>query len=196
MKTISLAAPAVRICCVIGDVLVAGAAVVWLVLSFSWWALLVAALAGLLLGFYNVQVFRSVIQVDPGTKTITLRGLQARTDRVEGAAQVYTREVSVNGQATRVIVVENGEGAVLSTISTLNTVNHGYASEIAALELAKALGAQFRPTVPPHLYDRKARRQYRREQRKGQPPAEEAREAPRSSAGPVNYDEGDDNLEE
>ncbi len=195
MKTISLAAPAVRICCVIGDVLVAGAAVVWLVLAFSWWALVVVALAGLLLGFYNVQVFRSVILVDPEAKTITLRGIQARTDQVAGAALVYTREVSVNGQATRVIVVENGEGAVLSTISTLNTVDHGYASEIAALELAKALGASFRPTVPPHLYDRKARRQYRREQRKGQPPAEEVREAP-PSAEPVNYDEGDDDPEE
>ena len=81
MKKISLAAPAVRFGCVLGDVLIAGAAMFWLTLAFSWWALLVVALAGLLIGFYNVQVFRSVVFVDPGAKTVTLRGIQARTDQ-------------------------------------------------------------------------------------------------------------------
>lgn len=194
MKKIPLAAPAARFGCVLGDVLIAGAAALWLLLAFSWWALLVTALAGLLVGFYNVQVFRSVILVDTETGTITLQGIQARTDQAAGASRVYTREVSVNGQATRVIVVEGADGSVLSTISTLNTINHGYASEIAALELAKTLGAEFCPTVPPHLYDRKARRQYRRERTKGRPLEQKAGEAARP-AGTINYDEADDGPE-
>ena len=112
MKKIPLAAPAARFGCVLGDVLIAGAAALWLLLAFSWWALLVTALAGLLVGFYNVQVFRSVILVDTETGTITLQGIQARTDQADGASRVYTREGSVNGQATRVIVVEGADGSV------------------------------------------------------------------------------------
>ena len=189
MKRISLAAPRTRIGCILGDVLVAAAVVLWLILAFSWWAALAAVLAAALMGFYSVQVVRSAILVDPGAKTITLRGIQARTDQAAGAARVYTREVSVNGQATRVIVVEDDGGKVLSTIPTLNTVNNGYISEIAALELARALGAQFCPTVPPHLYDRRARRQYRKEQA-GRPAAGEGEGSP--PAPHVNYDEEDD----
>ena len=150
MKKISLAAPAVRFGCVLGDVLIAGAAMFWLTLAFSWWALLVVALAGLLIGFYNVQVFRSVVFVDPGAKTVTLRGIQARTDQVAGASKVYTREVLVNGQTTRVIVIEGEDHSQLSIISTLNTINHGYASEIAAREVAGALGVQL--AVPAYYF--------------------------------------------
>ena len=59
-----------------------------------------------------------------------------------GASKVYTREVLVNGQTTRVIVIEGEDHSQLSIISTLNTINHGYASEIAAREVAGALGVQ------------------------------------------------------
>ena len=191
MKKISLAAPAVRFGCVLGDVLIAGSAMFWLTLAFSWWALLVVALAGLLIGFYNVQVFRSVVFVDPGAKTVTLRGIQARTDQVAGASKVYTREVLVNGQTTRVIVIEGEDHSQLSIISTLNTINHGYASEIAAREVAGALGVQFCPSISPHLYDRKARRQYRQENNHREM-HERTDQNPVTPGVRVNYDEEDD----
>lgn len=199
MKKIPLAAPSVRIYCVLADILIAGIAAVWLVLAFSWLALAVAGLAAALLIFYNIQVFRSAILVDPEGKAITLKGLQARTDDVSAAARVFTREVSLGAHVSRVIVAADGEGAELSVISTLNNINHGYVTEAAARELADALGVEFQETVAPHLYDRRARRTYEQQRReeariarrqKRQTPAPEDGTPPAS--GPVNYDELDD----
>lgn len=200
MKKISLSSPAVRISCVAGDVLLGCIAAVWLIFSFSWPALLIILLAAALVCFYTVQVFWAAVLVDREHHTITLKGLQARTDDVSAAAKVFTREVSLEGRAVRVIIVADENGAVLSTISTLNTLNHGYATEIAALELANALGAEFQATVPAHLYDKQARRNYRRQQREEERQARSRRKAgkapaPEQPAPPqntVNYDELDD----
>lgn len=206
MKRILLAAPAVRVSCLVGDGLFCVFAAVWLWLAFSVGALLVVLLALALLAFYNVQVFRSAVLVDPVERTLTLTGLQGRTDDVSAADLVYTRQARVGQQDTRVIVVEDGAGRELSVITTLISLNKGYACETLARQLADALGIRFRPTVAPELYDREARRekdrrrqeqerqekaerrQRRRSARRGEPPQASAPpEAP-----PVNYDEGDD----
>ncbi len=205
MKRISLAAPAVRVSCIVGDVLFCCFGAVWLLLAFSVGALLVVALALALLVFYNVQVFRSAIRVDPAGRTLTLTGLQSRTDDVSAAAVVCTREARVGQQETRVIVLEDEAGAELCVITTLISLNKGYSCETIAKELAQALDIPFRPTVPLILYDREAKREERgrkqeeekaaRRRRKGRRGAgrEEAPSGPdQEEKPPVNYDEEDD----
>ncbi len=198
MKTISLSVPAVRISCIIGDFFLAGVAGVWLWYTFSWIALLSIALGALLLGFYNILVFRSAILVDQAGKKITLRGLQERTDDVSAAVCVYTEERKVDSHTTRVIQVADEDGKVLSSISTLNSIRQGFAVEVTAQALAKALGVEFRATIPAHLYDKEAHRKYQQEQRDKACQKRRERKNRRSmrdtppAADPVNYDEMDD----
>ena len=172
MKKMPLASPAVRGCCIILDAVLACLAALWLFLAFSWPALLAVTALFLLMALYSVQVFCSAILVDPVERTISFRGLRQRKDDVSGAARVRTRETALNGQTTRVIVVEDGDGRELSVISTLNNANKGYGCEAAARELAGTLGVEFCPTVPAHLYDKAARRE-------------------QEAAHTVNYDEMD-----
>lgn len=204
VKRIPLSSPAIRASCAVGDVLLAGFAVVWLVFSFSWLAVLVTVFVLALACFYTIQVFRSAILVSPEEKVLTLTGLQARTDDVSAASRVFTRETQVGQQTTRVLVVEDGDGNELSVISTLNTLNHGYASEAAARQLAEALGVSFHPTVPAHLYDKQAKRDYQRQQQEQEREArrqKRARRKKKTAPEPdqptvqpptVNYDEQDD----
>ncbi|MCD7844325.1 MAG: hypothetical protein LUG57_00400 [Oscillospiraceae bacterium] len=212
MKKISLSGQAVRLSCLIGDVLLAGIAGVWLWCAFSWLALLVIGAGAVLLAFYHVLVFRSAVLVEREEKRITLRGLQSRTDDVSAAACVFTEERTVDGHTTRVIQVADESGTILSSISTLSSIHQGYAAEVTAQALAEALGVEFRPTVPKHLYDRKARRAYQREQeekarqarrqkrqkrknrknRKNGQDAPQANDTAEDGPSPVNYDELDD----
>lgn len=207
VKRIPLSAPATRISCIVGDTLMAGFAAVWLALAPSWPAVLVTLFVLALACFYTIQVFRSAILVSPEEKSVTLTGLQTRTDDVSAAARVLTREVQEGQQTARVIVVEDGEGNELSVISTLNTLNHGYACEAIARQLAEALGVSFLPTVPAHLYDRQARREYQRQQQEQERETRRQKRARRKKKIPpkqdpptvqppaVNYDEQDDEPE-
>ncbi len=207
VKRIALSSPAIRASCAAADLLLAGFAALWLIFAFSWLAVLVALCALALACFYTIQAFRSAILVFPEEKAVVLTGLQARRDDLSDAARVFTREARAGQQTTRVIVVEDGAGKELSVISTLNTLNHGYACETAARQLAEALGVSFLPTVPAHLYDRQARNEYQRRQQEQEREArrrKRARHKRDSAAQPdqsnvppptVNYDEQDDEPE-
>ena len=202
MNKIPLSSPAVRRCCIILDAVLVCLAAFWLFLAFSWPALLAVVVLILLVGFYSVQVFYSAILVDPVERTVSLQGLRRQKDDVSGAARVYTRETALNGQTTRVIVVEDKDGRELSVIPTLNNANQGCGCEAVARELAGTLGVEFLPTVPAHLYDKTARREQRRQGEREREArrrrkevgrrAREPAEAPKQEAAhAVNYDEMD-----
>lgn len=212
MVKIPLASKAIRATCAIVDGLLALAAVGCLALNFSPVVFVFALLLLGGMGFYSFLAFRSAAVVDTREKTLTVRGIVSRTDDLKGAARVYTREAFLGGGVTRSVVVEDAQGRELSFIPTLNTVNKGYASEIAAKALAQALGAEFVPTVAPELYDRAAKRAKRKEnkersktqEKRNSPAADGQNDRPASQdrsekeessemgAEEINYDEMDD----
>ncbi len=186
MKKIMLSTPALRLCCAAGDAVLLALALAWQVLAFSWLSALAGLAALALMGFYTVLVFRTAALPDREGRTLTLTGIQDRVDGLAGAQVVYTRPARVGQLATRAIVIEDGGGSELSVITTLVTANQGYPCERLAQALAEALDIPFRPTVPAHLYDRGAKKEYRRAQ-KARKNASPAQDAP----PPVNYDERD-----
>ena len=188
MKKLMLSTPVLRVCCLTGDAVLLTLTLAWQLLAFSW----LSALAGLsvlaLMGLYTILVFRSAAWPDPARHTLVLTGIQDRTDDLADAQVVYTRPAQMGPLATRTIIIEGGGGRELSVIATLITANQGYPCEGLAQALAKALEIPFRPTVPAHLYDRKAKREYLRAQR------ERARTDALEPPAAVNYDEQDDDT--
>lgn len=186
MKKLMLSTQALRVCCMAGDALMLALCAALLALAFSWlWLLAVLTLLAML-GAYTVLVFRTAAFPDREGRRLSLTGLQHRTDDLAGARVVYTRPAQMGQLATRAIVIEDGAGRELSVILTLVTANQGDPCERLAQALAEALDIPFRPTVPPWRYDRKAKREHLRAQkraRKDPGPAE---------ASAVNYDERDD----
>lgn len=186
MKKLMLSTPALRVCCLAGDAVLLALALAWQLLAFSWLSALAGLSALALMGLYTALVFRSAAWPDPARHTLVLTGIQNRADDLTGARVVYTRPAQTGPLAARAIVIEDGGGRELSVIATLITVNQGYPCERLARELAEALGIPFRPTVPAHLYDRKAKKEYLRAQK------ERARVEAAEKPAAVNYDEQDD----
>ena len=187
MKKLMLSTRALRVCCLAGDVLMLALCTAVLTLAFSWLWLLVALTLLAMLGVYTVLVFRTAAFPDREGRRLSLTGIQHRTDDLAGAQVVYTRPAQMGQLATRAIVIEDGAGRELSVIMTLVTTNQGDSCERLAQALAEALDIPFRPTVPLWRYDRKAKREHLREQKR-------ARKAPGPAEAPaaVNYDERDD----
>ena len=172
MKKLMLSTPALRVCCLAGDGVLLALALAWQLLAFSWLSALAGLSALALMGLYTALVFRSAAWPDPARRTLVLTGIQNRADDLTGARVVYTRPAQT--------------GRELAVNATLITVNQGYPCERLARELAEALGIPFRPTVPAHLYDRKAKKEYLRAQK------ERARVEAAEKPAAVNYDEQDD----
>lgn len=185
MKKLMLSTPAMRVCCAAGDAVLLALTLAWQALAFSWLSALAGLAALALMGFYTALVFRSAAWPDPQRRTLTLTGIQDRTDDLTGAQTVYTRPAQAGQLATRVIVIEDGGGRELSVIATLITTGQGYACERLAQALAEELGLTFRPTVPAHLYDRKAKRAHLQAEK------ERARGGAAEAPPAVNYDEQD-----
>lgn len=176
MKRIALSSSGARISCVVGDLLFCGFALVWLWLSFHWWALLLVLLALALLVFYNVQLFRSAIRVDPVTRQITLTGVQNRTDDVSAARLVSTRLIPSGRQMVRAVVLLDGAGRDLTVLTPMAGGSGPEPCQTIASRLAQALDLEL------HL--------------PGEPSDGPAGPEPSASSPPeetpVNYDEADD----
>ena len=80
---------------------------------------------------------------------------------LEGVVSVSSREVTVHGSVSRVIVLLDGSGAELAAIPVI-CGGKGCAAERMAKELAQMLSLRFDAAVPEYLYDRKAARAHKK----------------------------------
>ncbi len=177
MKTLRLVSRGSKVSCIICAVVIAAAGIAWMALRFSIGALLAFLAAVALFGVYVYIVFSSKAEYVPGSGNLRLCGMQSAEIPLEGVVSVSSREVTVHGSVSRVIVLLGGDGTELAAIPVI-CGGKGYAAERMAKELAQLLSLRFDAAVPEYLYDRKSARAHKK-----------AEKAAKRSPKPVTADE-------
>ena len=195
MKTLRLVSRGSKVSCIICAVVIAAAGIAWMALRFSIGALLAFLAAVALFGVYVYIVFSSKAEYVPGSGTLRLCGMQSTEIPLDGVVSVSSREVTVHGSVSRVIVLLGGNGAELAAIPVI-CGGKGYAAERMAKELAQLLSLRFDAAVPEYLYDRKAMRAHKKAEkaakRTSKPVAADDEELPEDG---INYDLMDDDKD-
>ena len=195
MKTLRLVSRGSKVSCIICAVIIAAAGIAWMTLRFSIGALLAFLAAAALFGVYVYIVFSSKAEYVPGSGTLRLCGMQSAEIPLEGVVSVSSREVTVHGSVSRVIVLLDGSGAELAAIPVI-CGGKGCAAERMAKELAQLLSLRFDAAVPEYLYDRKAARARRKAEkaakRETKPVTSDEDELPEDG---INYDLMDDDKD-
>ena len=195
MKTLRLVSRGSKVSCIICAVVIAAAGIAWMALRFSVGALLAFLAAAALFGVYVYIVFSSKAEYVPGSGTLRLCGMQSTEIPLEGTVSVSSREVTVHGSVSRVIVLLDGCGAELAAIPVI-CGGKGYAAERMAKELAQLLSLRFDAAVPEYPYDRKAARARRKAEkaakRETKPVTSDEDELPEDG---INYDLMDDDKD-
>ena len=195
MKTLRLVSRGSKVSCIICAVVIAAAGIAWMALRFSVGALLAFLAAAALFGVYVYIVFSSKAEYVPGSGTLRLCGMQSTEIPLEGTVSVSSREVTVHGSVSRVIVLLDGGGAEHAAIPVI-CGGKGYAAERMAKELAQLLSLRFDAAVPEYLYDRKAARARKKAEkaakRETKPVTADEDELPEDG---INYDLMDDDKD-
>lgn len=192
MKTLRLVSRGSKVSCIICAVVIAIAGIAWMALRFSVGALLAFLAAAALFAVYAYIVFSSKAEYVPGSGTLRLRGMQSTEIQLDGAVSVSSREVTVHGSVSRVIVLLDGNGAELAAIPVI-CGGKGYAAERMAKELAQLLSLRFDAAVPEYLYDRKAARAHKKAEKDAKRASKpEAADDEELSEDGINYDLMDD----
>ncbi|GEM_PF-3239110 len=195
MKTLRLVSRGSKVSCIICAVVIAAAGIAWMALRFSVGALLAFLAAAALFAVYVYIVFSSKAEYAPGSGTLRLCGMQSVEIPLEGVVSVSSREVTVHGSVSRVIVLLDGDRAELAAIPVICS-GKGYAAERMAKELAQLLSLRFDAAVPEYLYDRKAMRAHKKAEkaakRTPKPAAADEEELPEEG---INYDLMDDDKD-
>lgn len=191
MKTLRLVSRGAKVSCIICAVVIAAAGIAWIALRFSVGALLAFLAAAALFAVYVYIVFSSKAEYVPDSGILRLCGMQSAEIPLEGVVSVSSREVTVHGTVSRVIVLLGSGGAELAAIPVI-CGGRGYAAERMAKELAQLLSLRFDAAVPEYLYDRKAAKAHKKAEKA-------AKRAPRPAADDeelledgINYDLMDD----
>lgn len=195
MKTLRLVSRGSKVSCIICAVVISAAGIAWMALRFSVGALLAFLAAAALFAVYVYIVFSSKAEYAPGSGTLRLCGMQSVEIPLEGVVSVSSREVTVHGSVSRVIVLLDGDRAELAAIPVICS-GKGYAAERMAKELAQLLSLRFDAAVPEYLYDRKAMRAHKKAEkaakRTPKPAAADEEELPEEG---INYDLMDDDKD-
>ena len=118
MKTLRLVSRGSKVSCIICAVVIAAAGIAWMALRFSVGALLAFLAAAVLFAVYVYIVFSSKAEYAPGSGTLRLCGMQSTEIPLDGVVSVSSREVTVHGSVSRVIVLLGGDGAELAACLT------------------------------------------------------------------------------
>lgn len=122
----------------------------------------VALIVGLL-GFYVVSVMKAACIVEPGKKTVQVKGFPNYTVDVSDAVLMQTLPKK-NGQTTaRVIVFSDAEEKIVATIPTMFTYKQGMMAEPMAEEMAGVLGIEFKRNIPEWEFDKKLYQEHMKE---------------------------------
>lgn len=192
MKTLRLVSRGSKVSCIICAVVIAAAGIAWMALRFSIGALLAFLAAAALFGVYVYIVLSSKAEYVPGSETLRLCGMQSTEIPLEGVVSVSSREVTVHGSVSRLIVLLDGDGAELAAIPVI-CGGKGYAAEHMAKELAQLLSLRFDAAVPEYLYDRKAARAHKKADKAAKcAPKPVAADEDELTEDGINYDLMDD----
>ena len=192
MKTLRLVSRGSKVSCIICAVVIAAAGIAWMALRFSIGALLAFLAAVALFGVYVYIVFSSKAEYVPGSGNLRLCGMQSAEIPLEGVVSVSSREVTVHGSVSRVIVLLGGDGTELAAIPVI-CGGKGYAAEHMAKELAQLLSLRFDAAVPEYLYDRKAARAHKKADKAAKcAPKPVAADEDELTEDGINYDLMDD----
>lgn len=164
MKTLRLVSCGSKVSCIICAVVIVAAGIAWMALRFSIGALLAFLAAAALFAVYVYIVFSSKAEYVPGSGTLRLCGMQSAEIPLEGTVSVSSREVTVHGSVSRVIVLLDSDGTELAAIPVI-CGGKGYAAERMAKELAHLLSLRFDAAVPEYLYDSKAARAHKKSEK-------------------------------
>ena len=192
MKTLRLVSRGARVSCIICAVVIAAAGITWMALRFSVGALLAFLAAAALFGIYVYIVSSSKAEYVPGSGMLRLCGMQSAEISLESVVSVSSREVTVHGNVSRVIILLDSDGAELAAIPVI-CGGKGYAAERMAKELAQLLSLRFDAAVPEYLYDRKAAKAHKKAEKaaKRMPKTADADDDELPEDG-INYDLMDD----
>ena len=168
MKTLRLVSRGAKVSCIICAVVIATAGIAWIALRFSVGALLAFLAAAALFAVYVYIVFSSKAEYVPDSGILRLCGMQSAEIPLEGVVSVSSREVTVHGTVSRVIVLLGSGGAELAAIPVI-CGGRGYAAERMAKELAQLLSLRFDAAVPEYLYDRKAAKAHKKAEKAARP---------------------------
>lgn len=112
---------------------------------------------GLVLGIYVYTVSRASCTADPQAKKLYVKGLRDYALDLNEATTVETIGIKNGHTNTRALIFSNQEGTIVGSMPTMFTSQQGVMAEPMAMELAKALGIEFKANLNPWDYDEKAR---------------------------------------
>ena len=134
MKTLRLVSRGAKVSCIICAVVIAAAGIAWIALRFSVGALLAFLAAAAQFAVYVYIVFSSKAEYVPDSGILRLCGMQSAEIPLEGVVSVSSREVTVHGTVSRVIVLLGSGGAELAAMPGI-CGGRGYAAEQRSLRI-------------------------------------------------------------